>query len=278
MSSPYQFNQIRTDTASLNALSLFLGTVFKQPALFSFDYLHWQYAANPAAEVIGFTASQNDQLAAQYALQPFLAQIGDQRIRCALSLNTATASAHRGQGLFTQLAKKSYDLARELGYEMIVGIANANSMPGFVNKLGFQTLGPLEARLGFGPLPQIPQTQTPHYQRLWNPQSLAWRLQKPHNQYHWRDAKLMTPTAYPQISAYLGHFEAQDTVLQARANTIFKLYLGLDSQLNFGGRYIELPRRFRPSPLHFIYKNIGDHNYQLKRETSLFRALDFDAY
>ncbi|MEL7530783.1 MAG: GNAT family N-acetyltransferase [Bacteroidota bacterium] len=278
MSKAYQFAQIRTDTASLNALSLFLAKVFEQPDLFTYDYLHWQYAANPDGKVLGFTASQNAQLAAQYALQPFRAQIDGREVACLLSLNTATDLAHRGQGLFTQLAERSYALARALGYELIVGVANANSMPGFVNKLGFESLGPLEVRLGVGPLKSKKQPQPPHYHRLWDSASLAWRLQKPNNQYHWHAHQLRTPTAYPQISACLGHFAAPLPKQNPSSASLLQLYLGLDASIDFGWRYLKIPQKLRPSPLHFIYKVIGEQDFQLRRESTLFQALDFDAY
>ncbi|MEM6343909.1 MAG: GNAT family N-acetyltransferase [Bacteroidota bacterium] len=278
MSKAYQFAPITTDTASLNALSLFLGEVFEQPDLFSYDYLHWQYVANPEGEIVGFTAAQNAQLAAQYALQPFRALIGGRAVACLLSLNTATSSQHRGRGLFTQLAKRSYALARELGYELIVGVANANSMPGFVNKLGFKTLGPLAVRLGFGPLQRKQNPIVPQYQQLWSRESLTWRLDKPKGKYYCRGSQIMVPSAYPQIAACLGHFAQTDFSLAKGSHTLLKLYLGLDPNLHFGRYYVNIPQKLRPSPLHFIYKSLGEQDFALRRETTLFQALDFDAY
>lgn len=277
MSSAYQFVKIGTEPASLNALSHFLGAVFEQPDLFSYQYLHWQYAANPDGEVIGFNALQNAQLAAHYALQPFVAEIDGQVVRCLLSLNTATAQTHRAKGLFVELAERSYALAKELGYELIVGIANANSMHGFVNKLDFATLGPLEVRMGIGPLPH-PKDEPMYYRRLWSEKSLAWRLNKPNHQYRWQASQLMTPTAYKLIEACLGHFEGSEKSQQEQTKRFIKLHLGLDPRMGFGWRYLSVPQGVRPSPLHFIYKNIGDQAYQLERHSTLFQALDFDAY
>ncbi|MFK7923661.1 MAG: GNAT family N-acetyltransferase [Bacteroidia bacterium] len=277
MSSAYQFAKIGTEPASLNALSHFLGRVFEQSDLFSDDYLRWQYAANPDGQVVGFNALQNDQIVAHYALQPFRAEIDGQSVACLLSLNTATDAAHRGKGLFIQLAEQSYALAKKLGYELIIGVANANSMPGFVNKLGFATLGPLDVSAGVGPLPQ-PKDEPMRYRRLWSKESLAWRLNKPKQQYRWKNSQLMAPTAYKLIEASLGHFENRKNYQRAQTKRFIKLYLGLDPRLNFGWRYLSVPQSVRPSPLHFIYKNIGDQEYHLERKSTLFQALDFDAY
>jgi hypothetical protein len=44
---------------------------------------------------------------------------------------------HQGKGLFTKLAKLTYDLAKEEGIEFIFGFPNKNSYPGFIKKLNW---------------------------------------------------------------------------------------------------------------------------------------------
>ena len=68
---------------------------------------------------------------------------GDQPFTGALSLNTAVHERARGGGVFTRLAEETYDKARVRGIRVVVGVANANSTPGFVKRLGFTSIGPL---------------------------------------------------------------------------------------------------------------------------------------
>lgn len=55
----------------------------------------------------------------------------------AQSGDTMTHKNHGGKGLFTTLAKMTYDLAKEKGIDFIFGFPNANSFPGFVKKLNW---------------------------------------------------------------------------------------------------------------------------------------------
>ena len=72
--------------------------------------------------------------------------------RAALSLNTAVHERGRGGGVFVELGERTVGKAAELGVESVVGVANANSTPGFVRRLGFDLLAPLPAKM-ITPLP-----------------------------------------------------------------------------------------------------------------------------
>ncbi|MBP6334792.1 MAG: GNAT family N-acetyltransferase [Bacteroidia bacterium] len=62
----------------------------------------------------------------------------------AQSGDTMTHKAHTGKGLFTELAKLTYALAKEKGIQFIFGFPNKNSYPGFVKKLSWQCPGTLK--------------------------------------------------------------------------------------------------------------------------------------
>ena len=74
-----------------------------------------------------------------YGVIPCLMQFGDKIIPVAQSADTMTHPQHRLKGLFVKLAELTYQLCSEAGIQLIFGFPNQNSLPGFINKLGWQT-------------------------------------------------------------------------------------------------------------------------------------------
>jgi GNAT superfamily N-acetyltransferase len=90
------------------------------------------------ASFIGYIAyAENDEPAAFYGVFPVMMIIDGKRVLAAQSGDTMTAPKHQGKGLFTRLAKITYELAKAEGIELIFGFPNQNSYPGFKNKLGW---------------------------------------------------------------------------------------------------------------------------------------------
>ena len=73
--------------------------------------------------------------------------IGGRIARGLLSMATVTHPAHRGKGLFKTLARQSYETAREEHYEFVIGVANANSYPGFIKYFDFTDVCQLDVLL-----------------------------------------------------------------------------------------------------------------------------------
>jgi GNAT superfamily N-acetyltransferase len=85
---------------------------------------------------VGFLAyDKNDKPAAFYGIIPTFSFINESKILIAQSTDTFTHPNHQRKGLFTLLAKKTYDLAKELNIEFIYGVPNEKSFPGFIKKL-----------------------------------------------------------------------------------------------------------------------------------------------
>ena len=88
---------------------------------------------------LGFLAYTEDgKPAAFYGVYPCLMEYKNQLCLAAQSGDTMTDPAHGGKGLFTTLAKMTYDLAKNEGVEFIFGFPNKNSYPGFIKKLNWQ--------------------------------------------------------------------------------------------------------------------------------------------
>jgi len=56
-----------------------------------------------------------------------------------------------------------------------------------------------------------------------------------------------------------------------------KAWIGLDPSMRWGGSlYMNVPMRFRPSPLNLIFKDLSGKARSLKPDRVRFQAMDFD--
>jgi hypothetical protein len=97
---------------------------------------------------VGFTAySEDNEPAAFYGVFPCFANYQGKRFLIAQSGNTMTHSKHRGKGLFTILAKKTFEYCAANEINLVFGFPNKNSYPGFVRKLDWIHFDDIEAYL-----------------------------------------------------------------------------------------------------------------------------------
>lgn len=277
--SPYTFRQLATDDAALAAYRELLGVT---SAKLTTEYLRWLYRENPSGEAVGFDAYAGDTLAAHYATIPVEAIAFGRRVRGLLSLNTATHPTHQGKGLFTRLAEQTYARAHELGFEFVVGVANANSTPGFTRKLGFQLVTPLDVLVGIGRF-TASRDDSVGFSLAWSDAALRWRLGRPQASYVATTGA--APIVYARthkhgILAYLAHVPAAlaRELPPVRLAQPFRMWIGIDPQLGRRGVLAPLPDRFKPSPLNLIYRDLATTQRSLSRGSTRFTLLDFDAY
>jgi GNAT superfamily N-acetyltransferase len=83
---------------------------------------------------IGFIAFENEtnELAGYYGVFPISCSLNGKKIKAAQSGDTMTHPKHQGKGLFTQLAKATYELAASEGMCFVYGFPNKNSYRGLV--------------------------------------------------------------------------------------------------------------------------------------------------
>lgn len=283
-----EIRPIQFDEDSFRKYEALFAACFPPSEKFGVYALRWLYTQNPAGQAVGFDAWEGETLAAHYVCVPALISHEGQSRKMLLSLNTATHPSFQGRGLFTKLAQTTYESAAGLGFDAIHGVANANSTPGFIKKLGFQLIEPLEARIGLGALRVDRQRliDEAQFQRIWPLDHLRWRCANPVNAIRARarrnssqffaPAKGQLLPVYAQLedpSVAEASAEQQTTASPAR------LFLGLYPK---GAcryeRYVEIPRKLRPSPLNFIFLPLQSQVAQLKTGTVQFSFLDFDAY
>jgi len=86
----------------------------------------------------GFIAYNSHKMpVAFYGVIPCLIVCSNEVIMAAQSADTMTHPGYRSRGLFVQLAELTFELCRITGIRLLFGFPNQNSLPGFVNKLGW---------------------------------------------------------------------------------------------------------------------------------------------
>src|ERR1700754_269595 len=91
------------------------------------------------ATYIGYISYNNNRLPiAYYGVIPTLISYSGKTILMAQSADTMTHPQFRYAGLFTALAKQTFDLCTTEGIKLIFGFPNQNSLPGFIGKLNWQ--------------------------------------------------------------------------------------------------------------------------------------------
>ncbi|MDB5963239.1 MAG: family N-acetyltransferase [Massilia sp.] len=279
------FFPIKFDQTSLTQYSqLFLECFPGAGARFTPAYLEWLYVANPDGQALGFDAYEGDELAAHYVCVPARARVQGEEVSVLLSLNTATRPRYQGKGLFTKLAAMTYEAGSIGGYDGVYGVANANSTPGFTRKLGFQLVRPLDALVGVGRLGTAlaGSTQSSSFERLWRPESLAWRCANPVSPVQSRTNGALTQLfapALPLASAYAELAIVPPALPRGAPRSPVRLFLGLvpDALRGFGS-YASIPARLRPSPLNLIYRSFTPRVTSLDPSAINFSFIDFDAY
>jgi GNAT superfamily N-acetyltransferase len=284
---------IQLDCGALERYGALFAACFPGAAgKFSPAYLAWLYVANPDGPAVGFDAWDGERLAAHYVCVPARAWVAGELVKVLLSLNTATHPEYQGRGLFTKLAGLTYQAGQEQGFDGVYGVANANSTPGFVRKLGFQLVRPLEARVGLGSLRHGPKPLAAalSFERSWSPEALAWRCANPQNRV-WARARSgggwqLHAAAfghglpvYAEIGGALNPRGLESPPYKSTLLSPARLFIGLapDAGASYWN-YASIPMRLRPSPLNLIYRSFVPRVAGLDPARIAFSFLDFDAY
>ena len=272
----YIIKRTNVTSNNLKIYSDLLSLVFPSTNKFTIDFLEWQYKYNPAGIVVGFDAFFNDQLVGHYATIPVKYLLKGKVIIGLLSLNTATHPNHRGKRLFTKLADRTYKEAKEMGYEFIVGVANANSTNGFVKKLGFELVSQLEVKFGLGKISSKPNSKH-KFKPFWDDELLIWRLENSIKNYYFNSKKIYVKTNFSGIRAQLHQSNSTNFNLPS-ISPLLNIWIGIDEYKTKKGVFINLPTRFKPSPLNFIFKDLSGEIGSIKKKDLFFELIDFDAY
>ena len=276
-----------TSPAQLEAYSRLLNASFATDR-FNVAAIGWRYRDNPAGAVVGADAWDGERLAAHYVTCPVEARIDGRVVRGLLSLNTATHPDYQGRGLFTTLAEAAYAAGAAAGYGFVIGVANANSTPGFLRRLAFQDVGRLQAGI-LATLPRRFGDAQVQYEGVWRAELLRWRLANPDGRYlAARTGGLVgvwakTHLPFVRCAAFLpAEAAAQDLGAHLGRGAPFAatLFIGLEPRAALGRHgFFAIPERLRPSPLNLIWRPMSsDVPRTLDAGAVALNFLDFDPY
>ncbi|MCM2328662.1 MAG: GNAT family N-acetyltransferase [Lysobacter sp.] len=283
----------------LEATRALLFAVFGDERYRSLDYLEWLYAKAPEGRQIECNEDDAEGRIGHYVVVPQTYHRAGAEQVMALSLNTAVAPRAQGRGLFTRLASATYGTGSQArGTKAVIGVANANSTPGFLGKLGFTLLGPLPVVVGYRLWPRAGGVETfeadagfaasesfrqvvgrldldpceEGWSQKWTAEKLAWRLSSPIGRYRLHvspDGAMVTTTERVGgftlvivLKAFcrlgISELEAAPLLSAACRSHGTGLYLYAGFNSRIRIRGIPAPRRFLPSPLNLIYRPLSD--------------------
>lgn len=271
--SKYEYVNV-LERASIEDYILLFEKSYGAKSKLTAKYLRWLYQENPHGTAVGIDAFLDGKLAAHYVTIPRLYRVSGELIPAVLSVNTATHPDHQRRGLFTKLASATYERAEKQGYQFVVGVANAQSIHGFVKKLSFQHLGQINLALWRQPVSATKDLAALDQCENW----IRWRLANPSSDYFLTPAKKNRETVIVNcrrsgLVFSLGSTKRsllpQGTVASRLVwkslrgpNTLTPLYPNCRSGL-------VLPECFMPSPWHLIIRQLGP------RATTMFK-IHFD--
>ena len=245
------------------------------------EYLNWLYCKNPHGEAIGWDAFMGDKLIAHYAVIPRKYSFLGQEYAAALSVNTATHPEHQGRGLFVNLANRTYESAHAFGTSFIVGIANANSIGGFIKKLDFTALGQVGLFLSFNSI----RKESSKLDLINDAEWINWRLSNPSRKYTYSllgNGALNIRTEIKGITFNLGYVD--NSIFQkTKVSTLTKresvLLPALTPYFQKGYHSIfRIPYLFYPSPWHVIWRTLDKSIDQELADKLLFSGLSMDTF
>lgn len=231
------------------------------------EYINWLYFENPLGKVVGFDAIEGGKVISHYACIPTKID----GISGLLSVNTATHPYYRSKGLYKKLAEKTYEQwSRDFNF--VIGVANAQSVQTFVNRLGFTEVGRLNLRYGRLDRPLIGS-------RSWTNEELEWRLNCPRQKL--QKEIVSTDSIQLSIRPINYPFRLKSNVSLLGSDTIADLDTKGAGRFGFTVDWIrelrpivKLPEPLKASPLVLIFQSLGG----TKVEVNSWSFPDFDAF
>lgn len=275
----YQIKETKIDDNELKEIADLMTAAFPKATKYNVEYLRWQYLQNPCGRPVSFNAFALDgTLAAHYAAIPIRMFIDGKQEKGLLSLNTATHPCHQGRRLFTTLASKTFEIAASQGYKFVIGVANANSTPGFLKHLGFYLVSPLHFKIGVGDIFKG-RVKDNINRVIYDDLILRWRLSCPEFKYTARKNTIYGNRPEPLFHtavAKIPEGKNDKSLGLKRTFDIFNIYIGLGANIG-NGLYFDIPRFIKRSPFNLIFKDLTQGELpKMTKDNVFFQLMDFD--
>ncbi len=274
----YEIKQLFFDDGdvSLQKVVDLQNIVYEGKHTFRVEGFRKRYLENPLGRVISFNAFYGEELVAHYACIPYAMNIGGRKSIGLFDMATVTHPDHRGKGLFKKLAQTTYDFAKKQGYEFILGVANANSFPGYMKYFPMTFVGQLEVRMGLG-LNILPDASK-EYSVYYDKDVFEWRLRCGRANYS-REKNAVLGKYNSMVQTYMGCYsdEFLSSIDIANKHWCFRprLYVGMGAK--FKSLYLKVPKFIKRSPFNVIFLDLTDGQLPpITKENLFFQLIDFD--
>jgi GNAT superfamily N-acetyltransferase len=107
------------------------------------SYYEYNQTENHLGSPIRLKLVQDGRLLGSHTIRPLLLNVDGRRVKSGLTMDSFIHPQHRKKGLFTQLVTATSNKARDLGWQIILGFANKNSINIYKNNLGHAEPGRL---------------------------------------------------------------------------------------------------------------------------------------
>ena len=266
-------------------LSILLSQVFKKKI--STSFLNWLYNDNPNGKAITYNFIDNEKIVAHYALVPITIIHNKSYFKAALSVSIAIHENYRGLYIFQRMVNKTFELAKSMGIEFVIGVSNKLATPLFVRCFKFKLISPLEVKIGLGEV--LEKNDSSHnFEVFWNNETLSWRLNNPRFKYQiYQNKKKITiyNNHYKIFKIEMGNFfEENFQFLKNNKNKInynfnlLNMWIGLDNCSWEKSFYFNMPNFLKPAPLNFIIKNLNSEKIDIEKKDIKFHLIDFEIF
>lgn len=274
----YEIRQLLFDDGdvSLQKVVNLQNIVYEGSHTFSLKGFRQWYLNNPMGRVISFNAFYGDELVAHYACIPYKMDIEGREVLGLFDMATVTHPDHRGKGLFRKLAQTTYDYARKNGFEFVLGVANANSFPGYMKYFPFTFVGQLDVKMGLGT--RITPDGEKTYKVYWDKDAFDWRLNTCKANYS-RKGQAILGQYNALVQTYMGSY-SEDFLNQTKAQNKRwgfrpKLYVGMGAK--FDSLFLTVPRFIKRSPFNLIILDLTKGKLPpVSKDNIFFQLFDFD--
>lgn len=231
------------------------------------------YLNNPYGELISFNAFDGEMLVAHYACVRNKMLIEGQIVDGVLDIATVTHPKYRGKGLFKTLASVTYEYARNNGIGFVVGVANANSFPGYMKYFPFQFVGQLDVKVGYGY--GVSKGKDKIFSGYWSFEAFKWRCRDSYRKHE----NSIIGNYGKYCRTLLGSFPT-DVIKstkfpKAKISLKPMLYVGLGAKPK--GIFVRVPKFIKHSPFNLIFMDLTNGKLpKMTKDNVLFQLYDFD--
>jgi hypothetical protein len=252
------------------------------------DYFDWLYNQNPLGNFIGIDCIDTTKnfLVGQVGGIPYEFNYNGKKVKIIQPMNVCVDYDYRGQKLFSKMAQNFETIAKEHGYDFIIGVANKAATVAWQQSLSIKKFDKLEVLITYGSLgmKNLSFDEKMFYSN-WDKDFFNWRVKNPANKVYLEKKNnfiLVSSKSVLSVFQIFTYLKDKNFILDKKDKYINfllpKLFVGFVPENKDKKFFFKIPEFLKPSPLNFFYKDLKEENNIIETHKCFFSYLDFDAY